>query len=118
MITKVKQIRARRCSQIIEIIDIDPVTKEILTNEVFRWDPITDKFVFSGKSYVIERIRAEKDMSREQMAEEIKNRMKIIEWMKKNNIRVFRDVAKIVSQYSETPQETLKMIMRDVIINE
>ncbi|RLF28533.1 MAG: hypothetical protein DRN05_03860, partial [Thermoplasmata archaeon] len=51
--TRVKGKRVRRCKQIIEIIDIDPVTKEILTNEVFRWDPIEDKFIYSGKSYVL-----------------------------------------------------------------
>lgn len=113
VITSVKNFRARRCKQIIEIIDIDPTTKEILTNEVFRWEPIEDKFVYSGKSYVLERIRAEKDMSREKMTNEIKNRRKIIEWMNKNNVRGFRDVSQLVSQYTEAPQETLKIIEKD-----
>jgi archaeal flagellar protein FlaI len=111
--TRVKNIRARRCKQIIEIIDIDPTTKEILTNEVFRWDPVEDQFIYSGKSYILERIRAEKDMNREQMTKEIKSRMKVIEWMNKNNIREFRDVAKLVSQYSEAPEDTLKNILKD-----
>ena len=61
--TRVKGKRARRCKQIIEIIDIDPTTKEILTNEVFRWDPVEDKFVYTGKSYVLEGIRAKWDLS-------------------------------------------------------
>ena len=56
--TRVKGKRVRRCKQIIEIIDIDPTTKEILTNEVFRWDPVEDKFIYTGKSYVLEGIRA------------------------------------------------------------
>jgi flagellar protein FlaI len=60
VITRVKNMRARRCKQIIEIIDIDPTTKEILTNEVFRWDPVGDSFIYSGKSYVLERVRSEK----------------------------------------------------------
>jgi flagellar protein FlaI len=114
VITRVKNTRARRCKQIIEIIDIDPTTKEILTNEVFRWDPIEDKFVYSGKSYVLERIRAEKDLSHEDMANEIKNRTKLIEWMNKNNIIEFREVANTVSQYNENPSETLKKIERVV----
>jgi type IV secretory pathway ATPase VirB11/archaellum biosynthesis ATPase len=113
VITRVKNVRARRCRQIIEIIDIDPTTKEILTNEVFRWDPVEDKFVYSGKSYVLERIRAEKDMTREQMTLELKNRMHIVDWMNKTNLREFRDVAKIVAQYSETPNETLKIMEKD-----
>src|SRR4030043_645538 len=96
--TRVKGKRVRRCKQIIEIIDIDPTTKEILTNEVFRWDPIEDKFVYSGKSYILERIRAEKDISREMMTNELKNRTEIIEWMNINNVRAFRDVAKLIAQ--------------------
>jgi flagellar protein FlaI len=114
VITRVKNIRARRCKQIIEIIDIDPTTKEILTNEVFRWDPVEDKFIYSGKSYILERVRAEKDITREEMTLEIKNRKKIIEWMNQNNVREFRDVSNLVAQYCEDPIETIKKIERGV----
>ncbi len=110
VISRVKNKRARRCKQIIEIIDIDPTTKEILTNEVFRWDPIEDKFVYSGKSYVLERIRAEKDISREGMITEIKNRTTLLDWMNKNNIREFKKVATIVAQYVDNPLEVIKKI--------
>jgi len=115
VITRVKNVRARRCKQIIEIIDIDPTTKEILTNEVFRWDPVEDKFIYSGKSYILERVRAEKDLTREEMTNEIKNRKSIVEWMNVNNIREFRGVAKIVAQYNEDPIETLKQVGKGVI---
>ena len=107
IITDIKGKRARRCKQVIEIIDIDPTTKEILTNEVFRWDPVEDKFIFTGKSYVLERIRTQKDMSRENMTEEIKRRKKVIELMNELNIRAFRDVARLISRYSESPDQTL-----------
>jgi len=114
VITRVKNKRARRCKQVIEIIDIDPTTKEILTNEVFRWDPIEDKFVYSGKSYVLERIRADKDMNREEMTEEIRRRKEIVEWMNDNNVRAFRDVANIVARYIESPEDTYKQIKKGV----
>ena len=110
VITRVKNKRARRCKQMIEIIDIDPTTKEILTNEVFRWDPVEDIFIYSGKSYVLERVRGEKDMSREEMTNELRNRKKIIEWMNTKNIREFREVANVVSRYAESPTEVMKQI--------
>jgi len=113
VITRVKNIRARRCKQVIEVIDIDPTTKEILTNEVFRWDPVEDKFIYSGKSYVLERVRAEKDLTREEMTNELKNRKKIVEWMNENNVREFREVSNIVARYAEDPGETLKQIEKD-----
>jgi flagellar protein FlaI len=110
IITRVKNIRARRCKQIIEIIDIDPTTKEILTNEVFRWDPVEDRFIYTGKSYILERVRAEKDITHEEMTLEIKNRKKIIEWMNQNNVREFKDVSNLVAQYCEDPTEIIKKI--------
>jgi flagellar protein FlaI len=118
VITRVKNMRARRCKQIIEIIDIDPTTKEILTNEVFRWDPVEDKFIYSGKSYVLERVRGEKDLTREEMTQEINRRRIIIEWMNKNNVREFRGVAKIVSQYAENPDDVMKTVEKGVKKNE
>ena len=111
VISRVKNKRARRCKQIIEIIDIDPTTKEILTNEVFHWDPIEDKFNYSGKSYILERIRAEKDITREEMIQEIKNRALLIEWMNKENYREFKKVATIIAQYVDNPTETMKKIL-------
>jgi len=110
VVSRIKNKRARRCKQIIEIIDIDPTTKEILTNEVFRWDPVDDEFVYSGKSYILERIRGEKDLSREEMTQEIKRRAHLLEWMNKNNIREFKKVATLVAQYVENPVQLMEKI--------
>jgi len=105
--TRVKGKRVRRCKQIIEIIDIDTTTKEILTNEVFRWDPVEDKFIYTGKSYVLEGIRARWDISKEQITTEIRNRTEVLDWMRNNEIRTFKEVAKAISHYTENPDEFL-----------
>jgi flagellar protein FlaI len=104
--------RVRRCKQIVEIVDIDPMTKEILTNEVFRWDPVEDQFYYSGKSYVLERIRGQHGLKKEEMMEELKRRVEILEWMKNNNIRAFKDVARMVATYAETPGEFMEKIRK------
>jgi flagellar protein FlaI len=110
--TRVKGRRVRRCRQVIEIIDIDPTTKEILTNEVFRWDPVEDKFIYTGKSYVLEGIRARWDMSKEQISTEIRQRAEILKWMDDNDVRVFKEVAKAISSYAENPNEFLEKIRK------
>ena len=122
--TRVKGQRVRRCKQIIEIVDIDPTTKEILTNEVFHWDPIEDKFIYNGKSFVLEGIRARWDMTKEDITNEIRRRSEILEWMNKNNIRTFKEVAKAISKYNENPEDFMKKIVgqkvkdKDKIIDE
>jgi flagellar protein FlaI len=104
--------RVRRVKQIVEIVDIDPMTKEILTNEVFRWDPVQDQFFFSGKSYVMERIRTQHGQSKEEMLDELNRRVEILEWMEKNNIRAFKDVARIVSSYIDTPDDVMEKVRK------
>jgi flagellar protein FlaI len=111
--TKVENKRVRRCKQIVEIIDIDPATKEILTNEVFYWDPTTDRFIYSGKSYILERVRKLYDLNKEEMMNEIKRRAAVLHWMQKNNIREFEDVAKVISLYSEVPDRLMEQINND-----
>jgi len=108
--TRVNGKRVRRCKQIVEIIDIDPTTKEILTNEVFRWDPIEDKFIYTGKSYILEGIRARWDMNKEEITKEIRVRTEVLEWMVKNNVRTFKEVAKAISRYAENPDSFMKEI--------
>jgi flagellar protein FlaI len=103
----------RRCKQIVEIVDIDPLTKEILTNEVFRWDSVADQFLYSGKSYVMERIRGQHGLSKEEMMDELKRRVDILEWMKDHNIRAFKDVARMVAAYLETPDDVMNKINKD-----
>ncbi len=110
--TRVKGKRVRRCKQVIEIIDIDPTTKEILTNEVFRWDPVEDTFIYTGKSYVLEGIRARWDISKEEITQEIRRRAELLEWMKEKDIRIFREVSKAISRYVDNPKEFLNEIKK------
>ena len=102
----------RRCKQIVEIVDIDPNTKEILMNEVFRWDPIEDKFIYSGKSYILERIRTQYDMSKDEIMQEVKRRVEVLQWMRKKDIRLFKDVAKVVSTYGESKDMLMDIIKK------
>jgi flagellar protein FlaI len=107
---KVKDKTLRRCKEIVEVITVDSETQEILTNSVFRWDSKEDNFNYSGKSYLLDRILERLDISQHQMLIEIENRSNILKWLHKSNMREFKDVAKIVSTYTEKPGEVLENI--------
>ncbi|MCK4903026.1 MAG: helix-hairpin-helix domain-containing protein, partial [Thermoplasmatales archaeon] len=77
-------------------------------NEVFRWDPVEDKFIYTGKSYVLEGIRARWGMSKEDVTREIRDRAEILEWMNENEVRTYKEVAKAISRYTENPEDFLK----------
>ncbi|MHB8634170.1 MAG: type II/IV secretion system ATPase subunit [Thermoplasmatota archaeon] len=97
--TRVGGKRVRRTKQITEIVGLDPNTREILTNEVFHWEPSTDKFVFSGVSYSLERIAAEAGLTSEQVMKELDDRTRAIEWMVRQGISEYRAVASIIHTY-------------------
>ncbi len=112
-ISKVKNKRARRCKQIIEIIDIDPTTKELLTNEVFRWDPVKDTFQYSGKSYILEQIRSRNNMDHSAIQKELSDRASLLGKMLKDDITKFDDVARMIAHYYENKELVIANIESD-----
>ena len=106
--------RIRRNKQLIEILDIDPRTNELITNEVFRWHPATDEIRYSGKSYILEQIMEDRGWSEERMREELKRRQEVLEWMRIKKIRHFRDVSKILVSYFRDPESVIERVRTDL----
>jgi len=112
--TRVGGRRVRRMKQIVEIIGLDPHSKELLTNEVFRWAPALDDFEFSGKSYVLEKIMIKANIRKDEVMNELKRRQAIIEWMVSKGVRKHADVARIVAEYQTRPQEVLERVKEEM----
>ncbi|MDK2915543.1 MAG: archaeal flagellar protein FlaI [Euryarchaeota archaeon] len=106
--------RIRRNKQLIEILDIDPRTNELITNEVFRWHPATDEIRYSGKSYILEQIMEDRGWSEERMREELKRRQEVLEWMRIKKIRHFRDVSKVLVSYFRDPETVVQRVRADL----
>jgi len=112
--TRVGGRRVRRMKQIVEIIGLDPHSKELLTNEVFRWAPALDDFEFSGKSYVLEKIMIKANIRKDEVMNELKRRQAIIEWMVSKGVRKHADVARIIAEYQTRPQEVLERVKEEM----
>jgi flagellar protein FlaI len=106
--------RIRRNKQIIEILDLDPRTNELITNEVFRWHPVTDEISYSGKSFVLEDIMETRGWSESRMREELKMRQEVLEWMRVKHIREYRDVSNILIQYFRDPGKIMETVRADL----
>jgi flagellar protein FlaI len=94
----------RRMKSVIEIVEMDPISKEIITNEVFRWDPKTDTFEFSGKSILLDRIMKDFGLSKQYLATELERRSRLLEWMLHNKIRRVDKVGRMISNYYADPE--------------
>lgn len=99
----------RRTVVATEIVSLDPRTNEILTNEIFRWDAATDNYIYSGRSYLLEKIAQTRGISLREVREDIKKRQTILDWMSRQNIRTFHDVTGILRNYYADPEEVYKM---------
>ena len=66
--------KVRRVREIVEILGIDQGTKELITNTVFRWDPITDKVEYLGRSFIVEKLSKSFGIPKEQLDQEIARR--------------------------------------------
>jgi flagellar protein FlaI len=104
----------RRIKEVCEIVGIDEQTGDLLTNTVFRWDGATDRFVYMGKSHILDHLREKKNVPREKIEQEWHNRTRVIEWMVRNKIRHYRDVAAIVSAYYRAPEAVLARVAADI----
>ncbi|SNQ59738.1 type II/IV secretion system ATPase subunit [Candidatus Methanoperedens nitratireducens] len=105
--TYVNGKRARRNMKLVEITDIDPTTRNIRTNDIFVWDPLTDKFLRVGESKALNEIMIRRGWSPMDLKKELVFRQKILEFMVNNKISDFNAIATIIHDYQATPDKVI-----------
>jgi len=106
----------RRVTNVNEIIKLDPETNRLVTMTPFRWlSEVDDRFEYSGGSRILNRIKMQNGWSDEKIQQELDNRMVVLEWMKRKNLRSYKDVGKIVTGYRKDPETVLKKVKEDRI---
>ena len=111
---KVANKLTRRVQSLTEIVGLDPETNELITNSVYSWNPADDTFLFSGHSYIYERVAIMKNLSMKEMEREVRNRVEMLEYLRWRESRAtrqrpftHRDVGRLVSYYYKEPQAAL-----------
>jgi type IV secretory pathway ATPase VirB11/archaellum biosynthesis ATPase len=108
---KMKGQEVRRVKDVIEIVGIDPKTEKPIANQIFKWVPAGDYYEFaSDKSYLLNKIVADKGVTEKSIWEEIYRRAAILNWLKKQGIRHYKDVGAIISTYYKNPDDILKRV--------
>jgi flagellar protein FlaI len=106
----------RRVTTVNEIIKLDPETNRLVTMTPFRWlSEADDGFEYSGGSRILNRIKMQNGWSDEKLQQELDNRMVVLEWLKRKNLRSYKDVGKIVTEYRKNPETVLKKVKEDRI---
>jgi archaeal flagellar protein FlaI len=107
---KVGNKMTRRVQSLTEIVGLDPETNELITNSVYSWNPSDDTFLYSGHSYVYERVAVSKNWTMKEMEREVRRRSEMLEFLKwKDSLATrqqpftHRDVGRLVASYYKDP---------------
>ncbi|MBU3896388.1 MAG: type II/IV secretion system ATPase subunit [Nanoarchaeota archaeon] len=111
-ITKIKYENSyvRKITNVYEINGFDRERNMPIFNEIFRWNPLTDKFDAKNSSVVLRRISEQHGINAAVLQKEMERRSKILTWMTDSNITDYKDMARITKAYSTRPDELLDSI--------
>lgn len=73
---------ARRIQKVVEVVGVEKQTNEVITNTVFDWDQNTDRFLYSGHSYLHDRVLRSENMTTEQLNSIMDRKKKVLEEIK------------------------------------
>jgi len=105
--------RVRRIKKVVEVVGIDPNTEDILTNEVFSWNPRKDTFDYYGKGHVLDKVAEQRNWTDRELNEEFDRRRDVIKWMVDNGIKNYVDVGEILAAYYKDPDRVMKRVRGD-----
>jgi flagellar protein FlaI len=99
---------ARRISTTAEVVEFSHEKSNILTEEVFHWNPKFDTFSSLGKSILLQKHMNKVGISEEEIKRELNRRQTVLEWMTREGIRRYTDVANIIREYYASPERVFQ----------
>ncbi|MCD6513279.1 MAG: type II/IV secretion system ATPase subunit [Thermoplasmata archaeon] len=105
--------RVRRVKEIVEIVGIDPTTDDILTNQVFKWNPRKDSFEYYGKGHVMDEIAEHRNWTDRELNEEFNRRVEVLRWMHEKGIKHYVDVGNVIAAYYKDPEKIMERIREE-----
>ena len=102
--------RVRRVMGVTEVLGVDPTTNELLTNEVFRWQPTTDSFTYLGRSFVLEEVGQLSGKNIEALGAEMKRKAKYLELLARAGVTYYKDVSHAIGSYYVAPEDAIRDI--------
>jgi archaeal flagellar protein FlaI len=106
----VERNRVRRVTGVTEILDVDATTNELLTNDTFRWEPMTDAFTYLGRSFVLEEIAHRTGKDLDALTAELHRKEAYLKLMERQHVSYYRDVSRAIAAYYVDPVEASRRL--------
>ena len=88
------------------LISVDEIADYENYRNIFKWKAVEDKFDYFFKNGImLPAIAERRGFSWQELLEEMERRENVLRWMRTRNIRSYKDVAAIITEYYSRPQE-------------
>ncbi len=105
--------KVRRVDRIVEFTGIDTHTQDLRFNIIYNWDPKTDTFKGSGRSFVLERIMARRNWDENKLVMELENRRKLLDYMVGKELDEY-DIVSLIQGFYLDPESTIRHIEKKI----
>ncbi|MGA2766890.1 MAG: type II/IV secretion system ATPase subunit [Candidatus Bathyarchaeia archaeon] len=106
--TEVDGKPARRINTTTEVLGLDQQSRNIVTEEVFHWNPKFDRFSCSNHSTLLEKQMKKLEIDEEEVKRELSRRQTVLDWMTSKGIRHYTEVASVIREYYANPDRVFQ----------
>lgn len=93
----------RRITSVAEVVGHDSRNDQIVVNDVFKWEPESDSFTFSGRSRLYDKISQRYGLTVEKVKRDIDARKTFLDWLVNKKIRSYKEVSEQVREFYAGP---------------
>lgn len=94
------------------IIDVNEIADYEDYRTTYKWSPAKDTYVQSlDKSIMLSKISERTGITTEELIDEIERRRNMLHSMREKNIRSYKDVANMISEYYTKPKEAMEHVL-------
>ncbi len=111
--------RRKEIRRVYEISELVVSSVEAVTlNTLFKWKPRTDSFEkVNESSIVLEDLNLHTGMGSGEIKEDIEEKIRVLDWMKKSGIRSVDDVGAVIGLYYKNPDVVIKAVENNLPLN-
>jgi flagellar protein FlaI len=101
----------RRLANIVEMLELDRDSGDLITNTVFKWLPDIDEFQYQGRSFLFDKIKDTHGVSKEVLNQELKDRTAFLLNLQRSGIREYNAVTEQIRAYYRDKPAVMKQIV-------
>lgn len=111
-VQRVHMIKGNERKAFRRIIDVNEIADYEDYRTTYKWSPAKDKYLQSlEKSIMLSKISERTGITTDALLDEIERRQNMLHSMREKNVRSYKDVANMISEYYTRPKEAIEHVL-------